>query len=459
MNHCMNKFQNELEQQHKRIKQAGLDSLFIQSEDIYSIIKQLIDKHDDSANNDRHLKVAQVGASFLEKPIYKMTVGTGPVSIFLWSQMHGDEPTATASLFDLINYIGSPENKAWFDSWREKLTLHIVPMINPDGADLVQRVNAQGIDINRDAKALQSPEGRLLLSIAEETNPQFGFNLHSQSRYYTVGQSKNSAVISLLAPAYNDAKETNQSRKAAKQLVSVINRSIHQQYPNHVGRYDDTYSSRSFGDLFSAKGISTILIEAGYYDNDKHRQVPRWLTFLSLVESINTIRDQSHVDVPLQSYSAIPFNNADGLVDLLLKNVSINDNYQVDIAINYDKFFENGRIDSIGDLSTITGLSSRDMQHYQVQAMKGFQLNEAMTLSTSRYRDLLRQGYGYFLGDASLLNRQTSFPVVIHSEPIDSEQFNNRTRLNLPANFLFYKDTKISLAIIQGVVIELDTSI
>ncbi|MFT6735369.1 MAG: murein tripeptide amidase MpaA [Polaribacter sp.] len=68
-------------------------------------------------------------------------------------------------------------------------------MLNPDGAELEPRVNAPGIDINRDAKALQSPEGRLLLSLAEQINPQFGFNLHSQNRYYAVGKTDKSAVI------------------------------------------------------------------------------------------------------------------------------------------------------------------------------------------------------------------------------------------------------------------------
>ena len=35
----------------------------------------------------------------------------------------------------------------------------MVPMLNPDGAERFQRRNAQGIDINRDALLLQSPEG------------------------------------------------------------------------------------------------------------------------------------------------------------------------------------------------------------------------------------------------------------------------------------------------------------
>ena len=47
------------------------------------------------------------------------------------------------------------------------LTLHFVPMLNPDGAERFQRRNAQGIDINRDALRLQTPEGRALKAVRD----------------------------------------------------------------------------------------------------------------------------------------------------------------------------------------------------------------------------------------------------------------------------------------------------
>jgi len=445
---CMEISQHQLKQKYDRLKQSGMDSLFIHPKDIYALVEALMSGYSDS---ESPIEINQVGSSFMQKPIYKMALGSGSINIFLWSQMHGDESTATASLFDLINYTLSPENKNWFDSWRDKITLHIVPMLNPDGAELEQRVNAQDIDINRDAKVLQTPEGRLLLSLAEEIKPQFGFNLHSQNRFYTVGNTNKSAVISLLAPAYNDANETNDSRKKAKQLISVINHGIQQQYPNHVGRYDDTYSYRSFGDLFSAKGISTILIESGYYKGDRTRQIPRWLTFLSIVESINAINEQSYTKESLDNYDAIPFNNEDGLVDLLLTNVLINDDCRVDISINYNDFFKNGMIESIGDLSTISGLRCVDMQSYKIESTKGYRLKEPLILTKETYLDLLRDGFCYFLGDKLLLSNQTNLPIIFNPNRISSGP-----KLNQPANFLFSKNGKEALAILDGVVIDLE---
>ena len=62
-------------------------------------------------------------------------------------------------------------------------------MLNPDGAEAVMRYNAQGIDINRDARRLATPEGRALRRAVETLKPQFGFNLHNQHARTSVGQA------------------------------------------------------------------------------------------------------------------------------------------------------------------------------------------------------------------------------------------------------------------------------
>src|SRR5687768_11825141 len=51
------------------------------------------------------LSVEIAGTSVEGRSINHVRAGTGPLGVLLWSQMHGDEPTATAALFDVLAYL------------------------------------------------------------------------------------------------------------------------------------------------------------------------------------------------------------------------------------------------------------------------------------------------------------------------------------------------------------------
>ena len=52
------------------------------------------------------LRVTPVGTSTHGRALRAITFGTGPTTVFLWSQMHGDESTATMALADLLSWFG-----------------------------------------------------------------------------------------------------------------------------------------------------------------------------------------------------------------------------------------------------------------------------------------------------------------------------------------------------------------
>ena len=83
----------------------------------------------------------------------------------------------------------------------DRLTLLLLPMLNPDGAERHQRRNAQAIDVNRDALSLVTPEGRILKAMRDRHQPLLGFNLHDQDRRTVVGEQGGLATTSLLAVA------------------------------------------------------------------------------------------------------------------------------------------------------------------------------------------------------------------------------------------------------------------
>jgi hypothetical protein len=60
------------------------------------------------------------GKSVEGRDIYQVQYGTGPVTVLLWSQMHGDESTATMALLDIFNFLSKDDE---FNPLRERLAM------------------------------------------------------------------------------------------------------------------------------------------------------------------------------------------------------------------------------------------------------------------------------------------------------------------------------------------------
>ncbi|KUJ84522.1 peptidase M14 [Microbulbifer flavimaris] len=424
-------------------KVPGLDKAVIRQGDILPLVQEL--------RKSPLLRVEEIAHSYEGRPIVSIAIGQGDTRVMMWSQMHGDEPTATPALFDFLAYITAPEQAKWREGWMDDLTLVMVPMLNPDGAERNTRHNAQSFDVNRDAKALQSPEGRALMSLAKSFDPDFGFNLHDQSRHYGVGQTDKMATISVLAPAYNEAREVNASRERAMKLIGQLVQEIEPFIGEHVAKYDDTYAWRAFGDTFSEMGISTILIESGAHPNDPNRQVARHMNFEMLVAAIDSIASGSYESVSVDVYEAIPFNEEDAFVDVKIDNIRAGDGseaYRTDIAIN--RRYGSVRVVDAGDLSNLHGALSFDAEGARYQAPKAYSLQETLELTDQRYLEFLRRGYGYFVGDSELLVKETQLPVVVNPPNPQGE----RPARRHSATFLLSDESGVRLAVLNGELVD-----
>lgn len=308
--------------------------------------------------------VETVGESAEHRAIRLLTVGSGKTKVFLWSQMHGDEPTATMALLDILQYIAkhkeSPEVKAIL----QNLTLLMVPMLNPDGAERFQRRTSQGIDMNRDAVRLQTPEARLLKSLRDKYQPEIGFNLHDQDPRYSVGDLGTVAVISLLAPAYNVAKEDNAVRTRAKQVASELTLVLQQFVKDHIGKYDDTFEPRAFGDNIQKWGTSVVLIESGGWKDDPEKMSIRKLNCVGLLSVFHAIANKSYTKNGTAPYEALPMNTRN-LFDIIISKATVTfadgrPSLVADIAVNREEVRDSsgvrwvGRVVDFGDLSVFS---------------------------------------------------------------------------------------------------------
>lgn len=382
----------------------------------------------------------------------------------MWSQMHGDEPTATAALFDIFNFINAPENKDFCNALFERVTLYFLPMVNPDGAERFKRRNFYDIDLNRDASRLQCPEAIILKNVFDSLKADFGFNLHDQSHLYSVGNSFRTATISFLAPAYNYNKDFNNVRNKAVQLIGNMFNSLSQFIPGHIAKYSDEYEPRAFGDNFQKWGTSTILIESGGWKDDPEKQFIRKLNFIALLSAFKSIAEESYKKISADVYESIPFNDK-YIFDLILRNLTLKIGKQkvkIDVGINLDELevptekviYYKSHIEDLGDLSTYYGYNDYDFSGYSIEQASVYdkKVIAIKELKDFDYINLYSKGFSTVLVKKLPEEKYSKFPINLALK----SKIDTTINIGEPANFLLKKDGKISYIIINGFLQNID---
>ena len=321
--------------------------------------------------------IAEEGVSAEGRKIPLLVVGRGPTTVLLWSQMHGDEPTATSALLDVLEHLGRTRRMPETERLLSLLTLAIVPMLNPDGAERSRRTNAQGIDINRDALRLETPEGRYLKSVRDRLKPSIGYNLHNHSPSLTAGKQGLQVAISVLSVPFDDAFTVNEGRRTTMRMAVLIQHLLEPWAKDRVARYDMDYTARAFGDSMTRWGTSTLLIESGgFFGPDEASTLVR-LNFVAILGTLQALADGSLPAVDAKAYDAIPLNSRERLFDLLLRNARVVSGgglppYRADVGVNLPAARAGfaassgrggrGGVIEMGDLTDLLGKTEIDLR-------------------------------------------------------------------------------------------------
>ena len=320
------------------------------------------------------IRLDQVGFSNANREIYQVEWGCGPLKVFMWSQMHGDEPTATSALIDMFTVLQKHRDKDWVKKIADTMTIRAVPMLNPDGAEVYQRRNLQGIDINRDALDLKTPEARLLKQLRDNWNPSIGFNLHNQGALTTVGRTQRQAAISFLVVYGDEAKTTSHGHDRNSRIASAMTLALQKFIPGNIARYSDEWTPTAFGDNFSAWGTPTILIETGALHGKDEMFLVK-MNFIAFLTALQSIATGSEATQQASVYVTLPENTSGGLVNYVFRRanlVSLDSTLvpaaftfkSADIAAVTERrrasFAAPVKIRTIGDLPNVKGLDEYD---------------------------------------------------------------------------------------------------
>ena len=425
-------------------------------------IVALINEHSENS----FFQIDEIGESVENRKIFKIAIGKGNKNILIWSQMHGNEPTGTMAIFDLLNFFTENEQQDYVKKWLSEYQLHIIPMLNPDGAELYQRRNALNIDINRDAKALQTHEGRLITEWREKLLPLWAFNLHDQDTHYSAGYSDKPACISLLAPAYNRAEDIDDGRRNAMLLLGSAAKLISSFIPGMIARYWSSYSACSFGDHFQSLGTNTLLIESGTYPFEQNKETPRKMNFLFLLGSFELLTTKLHQTESLESYSEIP-ENRKNFYDLIIDNTRIKVKNQIiscDIAINRDEiniqeatdFKVLGEIVDIGDLSNEFAYARYNAEG--MEALPGLMLPEVYDNAEVDIPNFMLSNFrkGYLFLPLKDFNKNEKYSKTQFRVVPDDFIPPSVIRPKITANFYMQKDGRTKAVVVKGELMELN---
>lgn len=310
------------------------------------------------------MKLQEIGESYEGRTIYSVTMGSGPTRVFAWSQMHGNEPTHTAVLLDLIDLLQRDPQKQICQDILNECTLLMVPMLNPDGAERYIRRTAQDIDMNRDALHLATPEGRLLRKLVEGFKPVFAFNLHNQQAGTSV-DGKKVAAVSLLVPPIDYEDTQTAWTERAKQVAGIFRKSIEPHCEGMISRYDADFMPRCFGEWVQQQKVSTITLEAGGWSTVDTGPLVQ-LHFVGFINALEAIANGCCANVDVTDYDSLPRSSDQYLFDVIVRDAKVvpgegHEPYISDLGINFSvqedrvPVERGGRIDDFGDLCLTAG--------------------------------------------------------------------------------------------------------
>ncbi len=161
----------------KKIKTAAEQENFTRitlSEEVVEFSNKICTKYD-------FLKCKIIGHTLTGKELIAINASNGnsedKLKVLIFAQQHGNEQSGKEALLLILRDIH--KNLHWLD----KLDFWIIPQLNPDGGDKNERLNAQGIDLNRDHVLLKAEETRAIHNLFQEIMPHVTIDIHEYNPF------------------------------------------------------------------------------------------------------------------------------------------------------------------------------------------------------------------------------------------------------------------------------------
>lgn len=134
---------------------------------------------------------------------------TKTVRLMVLCRQHGDEPASTEAVLGLLSRIAEGKEDI-ITRELKKVTLYIVPMVNPDGADADTRLNGVGADLNRDWGKFSQSETRAVKQAVDAIRPHVIIDAHN----WDAGDPHPFDCVEVALPTHDPLVESERSLQA-----------------------------------------------------------------------------------------------------------------------------------------------------------------------------------------------------------------------------------------------------
>ena len=127
----------------------------------------------------KRMTLTSIGRSVQGRKLWMVTLGMGgPKRVFYLCRQHGHEPASTEGALALMKELVESDDDTPPASYLQTVTVYVVPMANPDGAEAFLRHNAHDVDLNRDWLRRTQPETRALYAEISRLHPDLMTDQH-----------------------------------------------------------------------------------------------------------------------------------------------------------------------------------------------------------------------------------------------------------------------------------------
>jgi Zinc carboxypeptidase len=191
-----------------------------------------------AASSQGEVELASAGLSGEGRPLLYATVGHGPDVFWLQARIHGNELHSTEAVLQVLKYLAS-SGSAEATLIRDRLTVIVIPMYNPDGATANIRTSTTPfrLDLNRDWELFRQPESRAFYALWAATKPRLALDLHHMGQSPIVAGTNELNTFQIGARSIDPSRMTAQQWLTNRQMAMISTAAVSRLGPANVARY------------------------------------------------------------------------------------------------------------------------------------------------------------------------------------------------------------------------------